>query len=448
MATFFLNDPKRKSSSIKLLVNLNGKKYRIPVRENVPVKYWNNTKKRVKETSLYPEGALINDRLIKWEAAALRAYSHFKSYRNPPTEDTFIKQVEDEYFKDERGEPQPMLFVEYCTLYIKRYTPVRAESTIRKYTTVKRTLERYQQEKKKKLYFEDIDINFYNDFRKWFYDQGFADNYFGSQIKIVKQMYAEARDTDHLHKLTGTAHKDFVTVAVEADAVFLTVDELMQIHNLQITPEVIRGEFPEMSDLNVSKKMHSLELARARFLIGAFTGLRVSDFSRLNSDNITDYIRIMSHKTKFNTVIPIHPVIKEIQASGFDFNQTLSDQKINDHIKEVAKFAGLKHEVQFFERKGGEVITGAYPLCELISTHTARRSFATNAYIAGVPLPAIQKVLGHSKIETTIRYLRLTAQQNAEKLSKHPFFTAGLNAEPNAESFDSDEKKIAHDALL
>jgi site-specific recombinase XerD len=98
----------------------------------------------------------------------------------------------------------------------------------------------------------------------------------------------------------------------------------------------------------------------------------------------------------------------------------------------------LNSEKQFYERRGGEVITGNYEQYELISTHTARRSFATNAYIASVLLPAIQMVLGHQKITTTIRYLRITAQQNAEKLTEHPFFNEELDAVPRAVPNDSD----------
>jgi hypothetical protein len=226
MVTFLLANLERKTSSVNILITLNGVKYKKSIKESVPVKMWNNTKKRVKETSSFPEGILINDRISKWEAAGLRAYSHFKEYRNPPTPEQLFRTVEDEYYKDERGAAPPMLFVEYLKLYIDRYRLIRAEGTMKKFTTLKNNLTRYQEERRKKLYFEDIDINFYTDFQKWFYDQDFGDNYFGSQIKIIKQVYAEARDTDHLHNLRATNHKDFIRVNVDADAIFLTVDEL------------------------------------------------------------------------------------------------------------------------------------------------------------------------------------------------------------------------------
>jgi len=113
MVTFVLANPERKTSSVNMLVTLNGHKYKKSIKESVPVKLWNNAKKRVKENATFPEGHLINDRMNKWDAAGLRAYSHYKGYRNPPTTEQFFKTVEDEYFKDERDAAPPMMFLEY-----------------------------------------------------------------------------------------------------------------------------------------------------------------------------------------------------------------------------------------------------------------------------------------------------------------------------------------------
>lgn len=61
------------------------------------------------------------------------------------------------------------------------------------------------------------------------------------------------------------------------------------------------------------------------------------------------------------------------------------------------------------------------PKYKLISSHTARRSFATNAYKAGVPTIAIMKITGHTKESTFLKYIRVSAEENAELLSQHPF---------------------------
>lgn len=85
-----------------------------------------------------------------------------------------------------------------------------------------------------RLQFEDININFYNQFRSWIYGQGYSDNYFGSLIKVIKQVYREAREVDHLHNLNGTAHKIYHG-SKESDPVYLSVDELMKLYRLRIT---------------------------------------------------------------------------------------------------------------------------------------------------------------------------------------------------------------------
>jgi site-specific recombinase XerD len=78
---------------------------------------------------------------------------------------------------------------------------------------------------------------------------------------------------------------------------------------------------------------------------------------------------------------------------------------------------------------------------ELISTHTARRSFATNAYKAGVPTLSIMKITGHTKESTFLKYIKVSAEENADMLKNHPFFGGKGNqtAEPNAEPNSTNE---------
>lgn len=56
--------------------------------------------------------------------------------------------------------------------------------------------------------------------------------------------------------------------------------------------------------------------------------------------------------------------------------------------------------------------------CDLLGTHTARRSFATNAYKAGVPLSSIMAVTGHESEKKLITYLRLEAEEKGMKAAK------------------------------
>lgn len=422
MISFYLINLKRDTSAIGILVSFRGKKYRRSVGESIPVKYWNKTKKRAKVTADFTYGNSINDMLDKWDAAALRTLSFFKEYYNPPTSASFFAQLDKEFYKDETEEPQPMTFTDYLQVYIDRYEKVRSGITIRKYNTARNKLLQYEKTTGKKLLFEDIDIDFYNNFRYWFYAQGYADNYFGSIIKVIKQAYTEARTVDKLHNCNDIEHKDFITVAADSDNVYFTEDELLKIHRLNLTPELIAKFYPKLTPRRIRQKIESLHRVRERFLIGAYTGLRVSDFARLGDMNIGEFIRINALKTKSNTVVPIHPVIADILAAGFDPTIVVSDQKINSHVKELARLAGITEMVLLNKHVGGKVVEVYKEKCNLVSTHTARRSFATNAYKAGVPTIAIMKITGHKKESTFLKYIKISAEENAEMLKNHPFF--------------------------
>ena len=91
---------------------------------------------------------------------------------------------------------------------------------------------------------------------------------------------------DHLHNLNGTAHKNFITVAKESDPVYLSVDELMKLYRLRITKNTVLNEWPDLcGEKAVRQRIATCELVRNRFLIGAFSGMRVSDFSRFSESD-------------------------------------------------------------------------------------------------------------------------------------------------------------------
>ena len=405
-------------------MSFKGAKYRRSIGESIPVKYWNKTKKRVKTSAEFSYGSIINDTIDKWNYAALRALAVFKEYSNPPASEEFFAQLDKEFYKDDKQEPEMVYFTDYLYTYIKRYESARSIITIRHYNTTRNKLIEYEKTLPKRLSFEDINIEFYNDFRRWFFLHGYTDNYFGSIVKVIKQAYKEARQVDKLHSFSDIEHRDFVTVTAESDNVYLNEEELQKIHNLKITPELIAANYKDLDSHRIQQKITSLTRVRQRFLIGAYTGLRVSDFARLGDMNIGEFIRINTTKTKSNTVVPIHPVISEILAEGFDPSITVSDQKINSHIKELARLAGITEMVLLNKHVGGKVVEVYKEKCDLVSTHTARRSFATNAYKAGVPTIAIMKITGHKKESTFLKYIKISAEENAEILKSHPFFTA------------------------
>ena len=113
--------------------------------------------------------------------------------------------------------------------------------------------------------------------------------------------------------------------------------------------------------------------------------------------------------------------------SGFSSNlpPLISDQKLNSYLKELCKKAEFTQKVKD-TRQGRKKPKGTgefVPKYELITTHTARRSCATNMYLAGFDLYFIQGILGHRKIETTIKYIGITRKLIALKMVDNPYFS-------------------------
>ena len=149
----------------------------------------------------------------------------------------------------------------------------------------------------------------------------------------------------------------------------------------------------------------------------------MSDFNRIDRKNISDgMITVVTEKTDQRVVIPIHPIVREILDSGFDLSISLSDAKTRLYIKDICKFVKIDDLVEVRESVSGKLVTNRYPKWQLVGTHTARRSFATNAYKAGVPPISIMKITGHTKESTFMKYIRVSSEENAEMLMEHPFF--------------------------
>lgn len=432
MTTFILVNPEREVSSIAVLVSFRGKKYKKSTGESVRVKQWSATKKRVKVTAGNTDAQLVNEKLDLWEEAAKKTISHFKEKLYTPEPPEFFRVLQDFRFGSDTAQKR-VTVLEYFDTFIDRYAPIRAYNRIKQYKLIRNLLSRYIQDTGKGIYFEDLNMDFYKSFIVWFYKQDYSANYFGSAIKILKVVSNEAREVDKIHSSTEINGRNFIAPQKDADNVYLTVEELLKMHKLAIDADLIHSFYPDLPAHKVKPRIRAYSKARDLFLIGAFTGLRVSDFSRLEAQNIGENITIRTKKTGTKVVIPIHWVVREIMDSGYDFSTSMPDQKINDYIKEVAMMAGINDEVVVTRNIGGKDMEIAYKKYQLVTTHTARRSFATNAYKAGVPTIAIMKITGHTRETTFLKYIKVTEEENAEMLKQHAFFkrvSAGQDAVP------------------
>ena len=134
-------------------------------------------------------------------------------------------------------------------------------------------------------------------------------------------------------------------------------------------------------------------------------------------------IDIITHKTKEQLLIPLHPYVDSILNKYGGKVPNISGQKMNSYLKEMGKLSGfLDQKVTKSITKGGQKQVEKVEKYKLIKTHTARRSFATNAFLAGWPTLSIMKITGHSTESSFMRYIRVTKEQNAVHIAKNQFF--------------------------
>lgn len=164
-----------------------------------------------------------------------------------------------------------------------------------------------------------------------------------------------------------------------------------------------------------------LERTRDLFLIGCWTGLRFSDFTRIKRENIKDnMLTIQQQKTNEFVTIPLHPVFISIwEKYNGVLPASISNQKFNDNLKDVCKEAGINERVMKSITKGGKKQTTVYEKWQLVSSHTARRTFATNLYKSGFPSISIMQITGHKTESSFLKYIKVTKEEHAKMLMMH-----------------------------
>lgn len=421
--SFILKNPKAEKSAIYIRVSLRGTLYRRSTELMVEPKLWNTNTQLPREVRGFTANRAIVTRLKAMREVAENLELEVKAAPTLPTPDEFWRRF---YMRLDGVTKINMVFTDYMKLYAKRRLAASGENTAKQYRTAIKHLLAYESETHCTLQFADINLRFYERFRDFMLGKGYSLNFLGTVVKSIKVAYRDARDVDGLHDLHETEKRGFSSANFAAKTIYLSLDELQRIADLEITPQSFVAAYPNSANnagVNIERKIKALEVVRNKFLLGAYTALRVSDFNYLRDVHIDgDYFRVTTQKTGAHVVIPIHPVIRRIIDSGFDISTPITDQKINEHIKEVARMAGITQLVEGTKYIQHRAVVGFFPKCDLITTHTARRSAATNMYKAGIPSISIMRITGHTTEKSFMKYIKITAEENAELMAKNKFF--------------------------
>ena len=191
--------------------------------------------------------------------------------------------------------------------------------------------------------------------------------------------------------------------------IFLTWEELNRLREFKIPPT-----------------KQALERVRDVFLFQCFTGLRYSDvFNLRRSDIKGDHIEVTTVKTSDSLIIELNnhsrAIIEKYKDVEFENDKALpviTNQKMNDYLKELAELAEINEPVRQTYYKGNERIDEVTPKYALLGTHAGRRTFICNALALGIPPQVVMKWTGHSDYKAMKPYIDIADDIKASAMSK------------------------------
>jgi integrase len=287
------------------------------------------------------------------------------------------------------GELKPKAnFWDFLHTFIEEGKNNKRPATVTNYLKLKRILIEFEQLDGIKISFESIDLNFYHRLQLFFSKRKLSDNYFGSIIKLLKTVLTDATERG-LNQNLAYKQRKFKIIHNSTDAIYLNEQELTILFELDLY------------------RNPTLEIVRDWFILGAYTALRYSDLSTLERENfVEDIIKKQNLKTGKWVSLPLHPYVQQILSKYNGLPKLIDHSDFNKRIKKVAKLGGLDSSFTCVRIIANKRVKTVYKKHEAISSHTMRRSFATNLHKRGFPLTYIMTFTGHSSIGSLVKYLK------------------------------------------
>jgi site-specific recombinase XerD len=292
--------------------------------------------------------------------------------------------------------------------YIKAKSRKVCPGMLRSYRVMKNRLLAFQRSRKLKITFDSFDFNFYEAFVNYLtYEhlhmrrnislRGLKKNSVGTSIK---QLRIFLRDRARRKVILPIDLADFKILDEETDAIYLSPQEIRTLYDMDLSQHSHLGRFRDL------------------FVLGSLTGLRFSDYSIIKPEDIREGMLYKKQsKSDHWVVIPLRPEAFEILAERFKGKvPKTTNEELNRHIKTIGKLAGLDTPIKASYKKGNQDIEIVKPKYSWITSHTCRRSFCTNEFLAGTPVELIMKISGHKSVKDFYKYIRITPEQAGKQI--------------------------------
>jgi len=420
--TFALKDPKATvKTTVVLLITGHNQRAKYYTGMSINPKYWcnepgkSNYQRAIKHPE-FKEAPEFNEALDLLLLDAKKIASNlFANFSRKPTPKEIKLELEAKYRPKIESNKNPDSFFSFWQDIAENIiyrTNTKTKKPITNHTRISllqtyRILKGFEPKAKRPVNWKNIDIAFHGEFKKYLESNLLlAGNTVAKHLANIRFMMGEAQlrkiDVCQDYKTTK-----FTATKEEVDSIYLNLSELKEMQELDLTHRP------------------GLEAVRDLFLIGCWTGLRFKDYSELYRAKFTGgNIEIKTSKTKKNVVIPIldplEKLLEKFQTEkGLNLPKSISNQKMNEALKEIAQMLPSLHtDFSINSTKAGMEVNVNKKKWQLVVTHTARRSFATNMYLKDIPVSLIMQVTGHKTERQFYNYIKIEPEESAAKFKE------------------------------
>lgn len=384
------------------------KRYRHYTGRSALEKYWigEGSKKRVSATA--PGAGITNERLETLRLGADAVITNAQNLKHNLTLEYFKERFTTEVLgRMPEPEPEPVKtsFFEHLQNFIDSKQNIFQPATIKTYITLKKSLQEFEKTSGYKVEFETVNQLFISLYTKYLIeDTGVINNTLAKRVATLKAFLGEMK------KLKINACNDFESFEAsrnyETTIMYLTERELLQLQDLAVKPDTTEAH------------------VRDAFCFACHTGIRFSDWEGLTPDNIVlvnhegrivKALKFTMFKVHKEVIVPLDEYALSIIDKYRNYAAThgklfpvYTNQETNRTLKNLAKDAKITDVIIEVKKSGANRKTYTNPKHEILTCHDARNTFATLYLEKGGRPEVLKKLLGHSDIKQTMRYVKIT----------------------------------------
>lgn len=386
----YLASPQKKVSNILFSFHFKGKRIKFTSGVSIDTKLWDSKLQKVKPNALH--SLSVNSRLNSIEKYINTLISDYFIKLSSNSNDSFdfdsFKLKVKKYINSgpTNNERIVTLFKNHVD---SNANQLKYNSIISKYNAIKK-IELFETHLNKTFYLDDINLEWCNQIVDFLISIGSNNNsifvFFTNFKKFLNDMIDKDMFNPNPKVLKFKVKKNPVENFV------LTEEEITKIENYQTDTK-------------------SIKKTQALFMIQILTGIRVSDLVKINKNKIDFNNRTLilnTTKTDTAVIIPISEkcinYFKSLNSNDYAFNKS----NFNLRIKKMAKKINLDRPALKVSYVGNKRLEEWVPLHEVITSHTARRTFITRLIKKGLPPQTIMKVTGHKSREAFDKYVKIS----------------------------------------